>query len=653
MSIDSDHSSNPLSKLPADDREHIKGLSIDQLLDFTAARAEEYRVRASALLEIRNSHLLISAVPAEVLADIFTFAWRRRESFTLAHVCRRWRAIIFSTPAFWAKAIAGDSFGPSIRSQHYITTAVALSRGHTISHLRILHLNGRYTSIMESLHLRIRSMHLYVTDDSQLSCLLRTLRSKASWPQLNALRIDCRPSSRRQHWKSDMSTIRLPSLRRLQLPAFLFEVFAVPSLVDVSIGWPGVDHDLIPHNVKRKITSIIKILQRCTDLERLQLNEWLQGAAFKTADEGDQPPVAHLPSLRDLDIGESVVGALQIISHLDAPPSSHLRTHLHIGGLPRYLQSPTTRIPIFYNTAALCTMLTIGVDGASTRASTGSETVIRCLSPTGAEMLRIEVDQFRLDTVTDSQYLAESLRPTTITHLILAQSIVVHALTYRNEKDPPEYSALVHALPNLQALEICGESASGIVRALALGPNADADYRQDNNPEARLLPDGTGGVPWPCPCPSLRNVSIGWMIKCDIAPYPHASEDDLRRGGCSHPAEVPAYLSRRLESYHVQLERTLALRAVLGARPVETLDLYHVALCAHDPYHDSWPEKGELGEGAQKVLERLVRPLRAHVDGQVTYKGAIHVGESYVSKHSEWRPIGWDWNLEGTTTPDE
>ena len=592
-----------------------------------------------ALLEINNLHLPIHAIPTEVLADIFTLAWSHRESYALAHVCRRWRAIVLATPAFWVQAIAGDAFGPSQRSQRYINTAVARSAGRTIPHLRLLQIEVGYTLVMRHLSSRIRSLHLDVTDNNQLRRLIETFHAVA-WPQLNELRIDGVPA-RWGLWERNTfdSTIVLPSLRRLQLPAFLFETFVVPSLKAVSLRWPRADFDplLLASGARGTMEAVLRTLQRCPDLESLHLDEVLTyGPA-----EDQSLDVVHLPLLRDLRIKMYGNYILTLLSHLDVRPTSQLRGHLHFTDcVLDWLQCPhIVPTSTLSDATALCTTLTIGID----EIRPGGPAVIRCLSTNGSEVLRIKCLHLGESNLRN---LVGLLRPITITHLIIALPFSLYRFVH---EDPPLHSTLLHALPNLEVLDICGDKPSkcGVVRALALGPDANSEYEHQgaDGPELQLLSGGSGGSPWPCPCPSLRRLSIGWTIRCEYAQYVSQSQRKQLHPRTDHPAGVDTYLRQYLGSLHTCLNRTLAVRAVLGARPVETLELYHVAICNHhDRYSHSPPEQGELTEDVLEELEELVRPLRARVEGPVTYKGAIYVGHEYVvEKDTTWRPLGWDW----------
>ncbi|KAM5542710.1 hypothetical protein V8D89_003671, partial [Ganoderma adspersum] len=99
--------SGHLRCLPTTDRGTFATLaSVQDIQSWTAAKADEYRQFALALLAIHNLAAPIHRLPTEVLEQILELCWQDWNSLRLPHVCRLWRSILLDRPAFWADAVA-------------------------------------------------------------------------------------------------------------------------------------------------------------------------------------------------------------------------------------------------------------------------------------------------------------------------------------------------------------------------------------------------------------------------------------------------------------------------------------------------------------------------------------------------------------------
>ena len=103
--------------LPQEDRAHLHGLSHSELLSWTASRAEAYNHMKHALLIIHNGAVPMHRLPTEILSNVFARCWYNRGSFRIAHVCRRWRAVVLSTPHFWRDVLDGEVFDLGAEAQ--------------------------------------------------------------------------------------------------------------------------------------------------------------------------------------------------------------------------------------------------------------------------------------------------------------------------------------------------------------------------------------------------------------------------------------------------------------------------------------------------------------------------------------------------------
>ncbi|RPD55705.1 hypothetical protein L226DRAFT_516291, partial [Lentinus tigrinus ALCF2SS1-7] len=124
------------SMLPRADRASLAGLTTAEIRSWTAARADEYRSFALALLTICNTVAPIHCLPNEVLSRVIAHSWHDRNSLRLAHVCRRWRSVVLATPEFWVNAARRDTLTISARRPRdlrgYIAALLERSGNHAI-----------------------------------------------------------------------------------------------------------------------------------------------------------------------------------------------------------------------------------------------------------------------------------------------------------------------------------------------------------------------------------------------------------------------------------------------------------------------------------------------------------------------------------------
>ena len=110
VSIDTHPFHGLVSSLPISDSAALLGLSDNDVRTWSAAKADEYRTFALALLSIFNAVAPIHRLPIEILSQIFGECWTDRKSIRVGHVCRQWRSVLLATSRFWADAVKGKKF---------------------------------------------------------------------------------------------------------------------------------------------------------------------------------------------------------------------------------------------------------------------------------------------------------------------------------------------------------------------------------------------------------------------------------------------------------------------------------------------------------------------------------------------------------------
>ena len=277
----------------------------------------------------------IHSIPVEVLSIILSECWEGRNSFRVAHVCRRWRAVALITHKLWADALSEEKFDfddslPADQRYtllHYVSTMFARSSPQSLE-LHCSHFpdNALLYALMAHAS-KVVSLDVTIFNTKELVTLYSALSSGFLF--LEYLKIEFRPQPRREHadphhtrrlWFElqyfeglpPLPQAALPGLKTVSVPGTLLTHLARESLECIELR-PVWNHDSGP-NVTRVQGSwkLCEALTKCPCLRSLEVIEALP------EDIGLFPliPPVVLPALETLtirDFTESTAGLLSVL----------------------------------------------------------------------------------------------------------------------------------------------------------------------------------------------------------------------------------------------------------------------------------------------------------------------------------------------------
>ncbi|KAI0713742.1 hypothetical protein C8Q76DRAFT_469069 [Earliella scabrosa] len=546
-------------------------------------REEENKSLKRILFEIHNSLIPIHTIYAETLIHILTLSQGNWECFYLTHVCRRWRSLVLATPAFWAEIARGINLDAKHPPPQELYPAI-ITRSSPVPIKLVL---SHFPPTMESLFLnccsRLYSIQVRVTGMRELGQLHHAIQS-ANLEMLEDLRIEyCMvdaESPEDQDLAQGLAPLApgaLPRMRRLRIPFLLLNLYMVPTVQDVSLEW------LTGHwHTPTLLLTALALLATSPVLETLTLET---GNCFTESPE--QPPV-YLPSIRNLSVRGWNVD--MTVAYLRVPSTAHI--HLELDTLTRVIH--TNHPDAVSSLLSPCNAMSM-VTHDEARCVLSAQ-----ITYNGTERLRI--DQTSLSSIGSVLPLIVSRNPAAnlaITHL----TIVL----------PPwcpqaDLQELVWSLPNLSALDICGSLDTAFFHGLHRCKEGGGLYN-----------------------PLLCKLSVGWVLQDSSGMV-----DCVYRDTSTLDPESPVGPKELL---HWQTVATaLAKRAKQGGR-LESLVLYECLYCSHREHKRRPPRRVVMSEVRQAALEKILKPLKWLVDGEMVYKGYVSVGREYADR--TWRPSGF------------
>ena len=320
--------------LPLADRVALAELTTPaEVCAWTTAKAAEYRSFALALLAIGNTVAPIHGLPNETLSNIFAHSWQDRSSLRLAHVCRRWRSVVLSTPELWVNAARGDELPMTARlprdMRGYMMAVLERTGNRPIEPS----FNGFDSSLTELLgpHLwRMRSLtigglhkmlevfkFLQVLDNGMPA--LEELLVRYEPERCNCEVNRCRGSGEGYISPPMHPVLRrasIPRLRHVQVPAFALQYVTGPSLEHVHVlrDASRVYHD----DPAIDLGTLFALLDSCPRIVSLKLPRVLLPPVPLVFER--LTPVT-LPALNTLWIHEESASMTQLLRYLRCSPN--------------------------------------------------------------------------------------------------------------------------------------------------------------------------------------------------------------------------------------------------------------------------------------------------------------------------------------------
>ena len=214
------------------DRAFLLGLSDDDVRAWSAAKADEYRRFALALLSIYNAVAPIHHLPVEILSNIFERCWIDRKSLRVGHVCRRWRSILLNTSGFWADAVEREKFSHNDHRTGYLGVVLERSAPHMVA--PSFHRFPVDISALAPHADRFGSLVVSLADDSELLALWSCLNSGMHSLEVLTIALIDDPSWTRGP-NPKLSPTAVPRLTRVTAPGCLMHCFPVPSLKHITL----------------------------------------------------------------------------------------------------------------------------------------------------------------------------------------------------------------------------------------------------------------------------------------------------------------------------------------------------------------------------------------------------------------------------------
>ncbi|KAI0328015.1 hypothetical protein GY45DRAFT_1326802 [Cubamyces sp. BRFM 1775] len=279
------------SSLPSEIQASLSVLALGQKRTFALRKIQEYRERIAELNRfieslksvVNSDSLILRLLPNELLIEIFRYLRpTERVEIRIAHVCSAWRAILRSTPEFWADlaSIPDPVTAKTEDDWSCYLSCLALSSPQALR----LALRGNRIPRMPEIRAylpRITSLTFTFTD-SQLADHLSDLYEllKLGLPSLEELDLTTHevyfegiadvPEFGHHSFASD---IKLPRLRLLRTHAIFFTAFLVCSslrhlaLINERPMFLGTRTYL----EARSYPAFLEALQRCPMLETLEV----------------------------------------------------------------------------------------------------------------------------------------------------------------------------------------------------------------------------------------------------------------------------------------------------------------------------------------------------------------------------------------------
>ena len=564
------------SSLPTVDRISLVGLSNGDVRAWSAAKADEYRRFALALLSIYNAVAPIHRLPVEILSKIFEACWTDRKSLRIGHVCRRWRSVLLGTTQFWADAVAHEQFAPSHRAVGYLGATLERSAPRNVE-LSFSRFWGDFSRSIACHTGRTMSLAVTVADGSQLAALWHCLRS--GMPQLRTLTItfdlDADPDHR--SWTSDprvepLSAAALPRLTRVTAPAVLLPGLSVPSLQHITLE--NLYGRYSPEGRLTGYEGFCEALSVCSaTLETLVLLD-----VGPRAYDDPSPSSISLPALRHIRIADTTRRCALILARLAFPDTAHINcANVDNGALCATLPIDSASIDAHIS----------ATDRVAIRGNADA-TSVHCLAGDD-ELLCVGLAGVR-----------RGLRPDDLVRLFRQGARVTH-LTVSGLDGRDVVGVEFRAFPHLVRLDVAGEMAGYILQNLARRDDEAGD------PDGRH--DGRVNVV----CPGLETLAVDFHFA------PGTAKGDLGtalRDG--DESVVEADLHRRC----AQLARVLSQRAQMGGPNVTRLEfgcteqgwLASSHGCKSSPVLD--PSGSDLVS-----WQPITEPLEKLVDGPVVFTG--------------------------------
>ncbi|KAI1785632.1 hypothetical protein LXA43DRAFT_899381 [Ganoderma leucocontextum] len=567
------------SSLPITDRASLVGLDDNDVRVWSAAKADEYRRFALALLSIHNAVAPIHRLPFEILSKIFEGSWTDRKSFRIGHVCRRWRSVLLGTTRFWADAVANEQFSPSHRAVGYLGVTLERSAPRNVE-LSFSRFWGAFSRSIASHTGRTVSLAVTVADGSQLVALWSCLSS--GMPQLQTLTItfdlDADPDHR--SWTSNpriepLSAGTLPRLTRVTAPAVLLPSLTVPSLQHITLE--NLYGRYSPEGRLASYEGFCEALAVCAaSLETLVLLD-VGPRAYD-----DLPCSISLPVLRHLRIADTTRRCALILSRLAFPDT----THIHCANVDNGALCAT--LPI--DSASIIDSHISATDRVEIRGN-AEATSVHCHAGSDEELLCVGLAGVR-----------RGLRPDDLVRLFRrpgAARGVTH-LTVAGLDGRDVQGVELRAFPHLVRLDVRGEMAGYVLPNLA---------RRDDEPEP--LDGHHGRRAAGVVSPGLKTLAVDFHF---------ASGTDLGtalRGG--DMAVVEADLRARCAA----LGRVLSQRSQMGGSNVAQLEFG----CTEQGWsvgpneRKCTPARDPLACSDWVSWRPIVAPLEKLVDGPVVFTG--------------------------------
>ncbi|PIL33194.1 hypothetical protein GSI_04644 [Ganoderma sinense ZZ0214-1] len=580
------------SSLPIADRANLVGLNDNEVRAWSAAKADEYRRFALALLSIYNAVAPIHRLPVEILSNIFERCWTGRNSLRIGHVCRRWRSVLLRTTQFWADAVAHEQFAPSRHSVGYLGATLERSAPRNVE-LSCSRFWGGFSRSVVSHSGRTMSLAVTVGDGSQLVALWNCLTSGMHQLQTLAVTFDLDADPDHRSWTSDprvepLSAAAVPRLTRVTAPAVLLPSLSVPSLQHITLE--NLYGRYSPEGRLASYEGLCEALAVCAaSLETLVLLD--VGPRAYHSPSGSPTTTSSstilLPALRHLRIADTTRRCALLLARLAFPDTTHINcVNVDNGALCATLPASSACIDARLS----------ATDRVAIR-STADATSVHCLAgPDGRELLCVGLAGVR-----------RGLRPDDLVQLFRQGARVTH-LTVAGLDGRDVLGVEFRAFPRLVRLDVSGEMAGYILQNLA---------RRDSDGDAGDLDRDRGQAN--VVCPGLETLAVDFhfalgAVKGDLG-------TSLRHGDVS---VVEADLRRRC----ADLGRVLSQRAQMGGSNVRRLEFgcteqgWPVGSLTNERKCTPALQVGPSGSNSNWASWRpIVKPLEKLVDGPVVFTG--------------------------------
>ncbi|PIL33169.1 hypothetical protein GSI_04619 [Ganoderma sinense ZZ0214-1] len=557
-SIDTPRFSDLASSLPITDRASLVGLSDHNVRVLSAAKADEYRKFALALLSIYNAVAPIHRLPFEVLSTIFEMCWMNRRSFCIGHVCRQWRCVLLDTPAFWASAVEGEPFRLQDPSNGYLQAMLERSIPQAITPL----FRNFFQDMSPCLALhadRVVSLAVILGDHPELaelwSCLNAGMRS------LKTLAI----SLFNDPWWAlgtptpdeilRLSPTTLPRLARVTAPGSFLKYFTIPSLRHITLQNAAVQH---AYNHRLPSDEYLRnALAVCAlNLESLALRNVSPPGGYEDA------PLS-LPTLHKLVIEDTARPCAVMLSRLVLPDTTHIQASID-GCTSLCAAVPPSAPAIQSALSATDTVAILGISNTNTIA-------LHCCSGT---------TNFQTSLLTAALHAPEprrALAPDDLVRFFRHKPGVANVVL--GELDSRDVPAVdLRAFPALRRIVAGGSMAHHVLRELArtvtvrVTDSSESESESDDEIQTGEL----GGDPRPgdevqvrAICPELDMLNLDFEFKLCVerredgsvqVPQPAVTQMDSETRG--------AVVDAHFRALCAELERVLPLRAKTGAKPL-------------------------------------------------------------------------------------